>query len=290
MSVGGDSEGSGGAHGHPGDRGSGNRRTAPLAGVRVLVTRTREQAAALAGPLEALGAEVVLMPVIEVAPPVDPAPLEAALERLQTYDWLILTSVNAVKLLFARLGVTADAVAARLSGVRIAAVGTATAARIARFGIEPDLVPEDFRAEGLVESLREFGVGPHTYVLIPRAAEARAVLPDELRAMGARVDAVDLYRLVSIAPDQEVLDRLSAGEIDVIAFASGSTARHFVSALEAAGVDAPQVLAHAQVASVGPVTSEALQKMGIHVAIEAEQSTMASLVAAIAKRMGGPEG
>ena len=258
----------------------------PLAGVSVLVTRTREQSAALAGPLETLGAEVVAMPVIEVADPVNGAPLEAALDRLETYDWVILTSVNAVKRLFARLAARGAVAIDVLRGLKVAAVGSATAAGLRARGVEPDLVPKDFRAEGIVEAFGELGIGAGTRVLIPRAAEAREVLPERLTALGAEVDAVDLYRLVPIAADPTVVERLERGEIDVITFASGATARHFVTALETAGIDPAAILGKTAVASVGPVTTAGIRKLGYEVDVEAATSTMESLVAAIAAHVG----
>jgi uroporphyrinogen III methyltransferase / synthase len=177
----------------------------------VLVTRTLEQSAALAGPLEALGAEVIAMPVIEIADPIDGAPLEQALDDLETYDWLVLTSVNAVKRLFARLSARGLVATDLLRGIKVAVVGSATASALHARGIEPDLVPTDFRAEGLIDEFREAGTGPGTRVLIPRAAEAREVLPEALVAMGAQVDAVDLYRLVPAKSDPCVVERIARG-------------------------------------------------------------------------------
>jgi uroporphyrinogen III methyltransferase/synthase len=259
---------------------------ASLAGVSVLVTRARSQSAALAEPLEALGAEVVAFPVIDVAEPLDDGPLKAALASLASYDWLVLTSMNGVKRLFARLNAAGRSPEILLASVRVAAVGSATASGLRARGIEPDLVPTNFRAEGLVEAFAELGVGVGTRILIPRAAEAREVLPARLAESGAHVDAVDLYRLVPVDSDPEVLDRLARGDIDVITFGSGATARYFCEALERAGLEPAKVFADAKVASVGPVTTTGIRKLGFEVDIEAETSTMGSLVDAIVAACG----
>jgi uroporphyrinogen III methyltransferase/synthase len=150
--------------------------------------------------------------------------------------------------------------------------------------LPPALVPADFRAEGLVEAFRELGAGPGCRVLIPRAEDAREILPDELRAMGCEVDVVCVYRTRLAAADPQVIERLRAGSVDVVTFTSGAIARGFVSAIEGAGLDAEQVLGGLTVASIGPVTSDAVREMGFSVDVEAAESTMRSLVDAIAEK------
>ena len=262
----------------------------PLEGLCVVVTRTREQSGALVEPLEALGAEVLAFPVIEVVDPQDTGPLDEAIRHLSEYDWLVLTSTNGVDRFFARLAELGDPGAdlvGLLSAVRVAAVGSATAGHLRLQGIEPDVVPVNFRAEGLVDALRETGMAPGSRVLIPRAAEAREVLPEQLAAMGARVDAVDVYRLAPVEPDLGVLARLNAGSIDVVTFASGATARHFVDIVKAAGLDPAAIFSACKIASVGPVTTAGIHELGFEVDIEAPTSTMQSLVEEIVGRFGG---
>lgn len=247
----------------------------------MLVTRAPHQAAALAGPLEALGAEVLVAPMIDTIDPVSWAPADAMLGVLTSYDWVVLTSTNAVDRFLERLerlGVPR----ASLDDVRIAVVGAATAGRLAEAGITPDLVPADFRAEGLIESFERLGVPSGTRFLLPRAEKAREILPDALRARGAAVDVAVIYRTVPAAPDPAVIERLRAGEVDVITFTSPSTVRHFISWITAAGLDPANVLSRAAAASIGPVTTEALRSRGHTVPIEAPESTMGGLVAAIA--------
>jgi uroporphyrinogen III methyltransferase/synthase len=253
----------------------------PLAGRTIAVTRTREQAAALADRLEDLGARVVMFPVIETADPEDWGPADRAIDGVAGYDWIVLTSTNGVDHFFERL-LERDLDARALAGVRVAAVGSATAHRLMDFAIRPDLVPADFRAEGLLEAFAERGVGAGARILVPRALEAREVLPDELRAAGAAVDVVPVYRVVPAEPDPEAIDLLGNGGVDVVTFASGGTAKSFVAVLEAAGLDPAAVLSTCVVASVGPVTTAAIEELGYEVAVEASQSTMPSLVEAIA--------
>ena len=228
------------------------------------------------------GAEVLAFPVLETVDPEDWAPLDAAIANLATYDWVVLTSTNGVDRFLKRFRAVTGSRDAIL-GTRFAAVGSATAKKLAKHGLPPALVPEDFRAEGLVEAFREMGAGPGCRVLIPRAEEAREILPDELRAMGCDVDVVCVYRTQPAAPDPAVVERLQAGTVDAVTFTSGAIARGFVSALLAAGLDAGQVLGHLTVVSIGPVTSDAIREMGYVVDVEAAESTMGSLVDAIAE-------
>lgn len=254
---------------------------APLLGRSVLVTRASEQSEALAAPLRALGAEVISMPVIQVVDPVDFEPFDRALDELGGYDWLVVTSTNGVERFLDRL---AERCARDLPAkLKIAVVGRATADRLRDANIEPHLVPTDFRAEGLAEAMRAAGVGPGSRVLIARAEQARAVLPEELTAAGADVDVVTTYRLVPRPPDPAVAERLRQGSIDLATFASGATFDSFLGAVEAAGLDARAVLEPMAIASVGPVTSSTIREHGFEVDVEATESTMPSLVESIAE-------
>ncbi len=259
---------------------------APLSGRSVIVTRTLAQAHTLVEPLEALGAEVLAFPVLETVDPDDWGPLDAAIANLASYDWVVLTSTNGVDRFLKRFRAVKGSRDAILD-TKFAAVGSATAAKLAKHGLPPALVPADFRAEGLVEAFREMGAEAGCRVLIPRAEEAREVLPDELRAMGCDVDVVCVYRTRPAAADPAVVERLRAGTVDVVTFTSGAIARGFVSAVEAAGLDAEQVIAQLTVASIGPVTSDAIREMGFTVDVEAAESTMGSLVDAIERAVLG---
>ena len=256
---------------------------APLSGRSVIVTRTLAQAHTLAEPLASLGAEVLAFPVLETVDPEDWSALDSAIADLASYDWVVLTSANGVDRFLRRFRAVGGSSKA-IVGAKFAAVGSATAAKLARHGLPPAVVPADFRAEGLVDAFRDMGAGPGWRVLIPRAEDAREVLPDELRAMGCEVDVVCVYRTQLAEADPAIIERLRAGSVDIVTFTSGAIARGFVSAIEASGLDAEQVMGQLAVASIGPVTSDAIRELGFAVDVEATESTMGSLVDAVAER------
>jgi uroporphyrinogen III methyltransferase/synthase len=237
----------------------------PLFGRRVVVTRAREQAAALADALEARGAEVLLFPTIAIAPPDDPAPLARAVAAAAGYDWMFFTSVNGVRAFFAAFAAAGRDVR-ELHRVRLGAIGPETAAELRHRLLVPALVPEEFRAEGLVAALAGTPVDG-ARVLLPRAAGARAVLPDALRARGAIVDEVIAYRAVAPAgADVEGLaGALEAGDVDAVTFTSSSTVRHFVSMLGPARVAAVMRGGRPVVACIGPVTAKTAAELGLTV-------------------------
>jgi uroporphyrinogen-III synthase len=175
---------------------------------------------------------------------------------------------------------------ADLAGRRVAVIGSATAAHLRDLGIEPAIVPDRFRAEGLVEALRAIGPQAGARVLIARAAEAREVLPLELREFGFEVDVVPLYRVITVDPPPDVLDRLESGTADAVVFASGGTARRFAEVLVARGLDPAALLTRPVVASIGPVTTDALHALGITVDVQAATATSASLVEGLVRRLG----
>lgn len=255
---------------------------APLAGRFVVVTRSAEQSRALAAPLEAAGATVLASPAIAIVDPPDTAAVREAIGQLTGYTWIVFTSANAVER-FDDLGGG--------EGLRacphpaIAVVGTATAAALRARGMEPDLIPGDYRAEGLVAAFTELGVGSGWRVLIPRALEAREILPDTLCELGAVVDVVPVYRTVAAEPDPQVVERLSAGEVDAVTFTSPSTVRNFLEGLRTAGLDPAVALDGVVLASIGPVTTDALAEAGLVASVEAEPSTVEALVDALTARL-----
>ncbi|HVM63441.1 MAG TPA: uroporphyrinogen-III synthase, partial [Acidimicrobiales bacterium] len=238
----------------------------PLFGRRVVVTRAREQAGEAVTLLREMGAEVLELPMIAFADPADGgAALREAAGRLGTYDWVVFTSANAVVRLFAAVR---DARA--FGPARVAAVGAQTAEALARHGVVADLVPERFVAEGLLDA---FPDGSGT-VLLPRAEVARDVLPAGLEAKGWRVEVVDAYRTVPTRPTAEELE--VAGGADAVMFSSSSTVQHFVAVADRV----PPV-----VACIGPVTARTAEAAGLHVDVVADESTIGSLVAALARRL-----
>ena len=246
----------------------------PLEGKRIVVTRARAQASSLSVRLRELGADVIEMPVIRVEP-LDTEPLAAALTALSDYDWVVFTSQNAVAVVWQAMrsrGLDARA----LGKTRVAAIGRATADALLERGLAADVVPERFVAESLVESLRHRDDVKGRRVLLPQAVGARDVLADGLRAMGARVDAIPIYRTVSDgAGAARVAERLRGGEIDLVTLTSSSTAQFFVDAV---GIEAARAT---PAASIGPVTSAAARALGLHVVVESAESTIAGLVEAV---------
>ena len=250
----------------------------PLFGKTVVVTRSREQASVLTSRLEELGAEVLEFPTIKVVDPESWQPLDDAIRHIADYGWLVFTSVNGVGRFFDRLEY-ADLDARALAGAKVAAIGPATAAACIERGIRPDYVPEEYRAEGVLEGFLERGVGEGTRVLIPRALEAREVLPDTLRERGAVVDVVPAYRTVLGAGEGPVLDRLADGTIDAVTFTSSSTVRNFVEL--AKGIDVASVMKDVLIASIGPITSDTIRELGLTVGVEASAYTIPGLVDAV---------
>ncbi len=245
-----------------------------LSGTRVVVTRAASQADALSRPLAALGADVVEMPSTRVEL-LDTTPVVVALAKLEDYDWLVLTSQNAVRF-FSEILVEAGRGAGALTGLRVAAVGPATAAALEAVGIAVTVTPRRFVAEGLLEAMRGRDDVRGRRVLYLVAHGARDVLAVGLRALGATVDVIPLYRSV---PDAEgtagLRERLLGGEIDVVTFTAGSSVRAFVGAV---GADAA---ARAAIATIGPATSAVVRELGLKVRAEADPSTLDGLVQAV---------
>jgi uroporphyrinogen III methyltransferase/synthase len=249
----------------------------PLFGKRVLVTRAREQASALSGALEALGADCIEAPAIKIVPPASYGPLDTAIANLGGYDWLIFTSVNGVDHFLARL-LAAGLDSRALGGRKLAAIGVATAGRLRQAGLIADIVPAEFRAEGIITVLSEH-IKPGTRILVPRAEVARDILPEKLTEMGAFVDIVTAYRTVSGDSDGAALaSQLAAGDIDLVTFTSSSTVTNLLGLLGPAG---QELVAKAKVACIGPITAETCLENGIRPDVIAEEYTIAGLVKAI---------
>jgi uroporphyrinogen III methyltransferase/synthase len=257
------------------------RSARPLAGRRIVVTRAREQAGALADALTAQGAEVIVAPTIkiEALPADDLGSLRTALDHLGRYRWVVFTSANTVRVVCDRLR-DWHLPAAVLSGAPLAAIGPATAAALAQHGVVAELVPERFVAESVVEALAARGGLRGARVLLPRALEARDALPEGLRALGAETEIIPVYRTVTAAGDGRGLAAdLLSGRIDVVTFTSSSTVRHFV---ELVGVAAAGCGKFA-VAAIGPVTAQTARELGLDIAIEAGEYTVPGLVGALVR-------
>ena len=248
--------------------------TLPLFGQRVVTTRDRRQSRELAEPLEALGAEVISMPVIDIQPPRDPEPLARALEQLDSYDWIIFTSANGAKRFIQAL----DASARDLRALRakICAIGPATRAAVEAWHLKVDCMPAEYVAESLLEALAGEDLAGKR-VLLPRAAVARDVVPVELTKRGARVDVVEAYRTEAPEDVKARVAEALARKPHWITFTSSSTVKNFVEAADGAPLEGIKI------ASIGPITSATARELGLRVEVEADPHTMQGLVAAIAR-------
>jgi len=252
-----------------------------LAGRTVVVTRPREQAAGFVTSLERQGARVIVFPTIATRA-ADPADVDRAIAVLGTYAWLVLTSANAVRFFFTRLGT------ATLPGtLRVAAVGTATADALAERGVRVDAIPDEFVGVRVPAALGDLN---GRRVLLPRADIGRAETVQALEDAGATVDAVTLYHTVPAALDPAAVAAL-AGGVDAITFTSASTFTNLCTLL---GDRAATLLAGVTIASIGPVTSAAIRAAGFPVHVEPDEHTTAALARALetyfADRVAGPAG
>ncbi len=250
----------------------------PLRDRLIVVTRAREQARALSALLEEAGATVLAAATIVIEPPDSWAPLDEALRRTPEYDWAVFTSVNGVEMVKRRLGALGLAPRA-LADCRLAAIGPATAQALGALGLRPDVVPEEYVAEGLAAVLEPL-IRRGDRVLLARAAETRDLLVRELERMGASVEEVAAYRTRPASEGAEVLKAaLLAGRVDAVTFTSSSTVRHF------AALFAPGELGHhmsgVAVACIGPVTMATAREVGLVPTVMAEEYTIAGLARAI---------
>ena len=248
---------------------------------RVLVTRAAHQAGKLSEGLRLRGFEPVEVPVLEIQPPLSFDALDAALRELESYDWLIVTSTNAVEALTARALKLAVPLAA-LEKLEIAAIGEATAKAVRKAGFDVALVPEKYVAESLAESLMDRVRGKK--ILLARAEVARDVIPDALRAAGGTVDVVDAYRNAIPEGAPEQLRRALEQGIDAATFTSSSSVTHLADAARAAGLAFP--FAGVKAVSIGPVTSQTLRAAGWEPAAEAEPSDIPGLIEALSRVLG----
>ena len=252
--------------------------TRPLFGRTIVVTRARAQASDLVERLTGLGAHCLEYPTIEVVPIEENQPLEEAIRNLASYDWLIFTSVNGVDTFFDRLFALGQDVRA-LHRVRTAVIGPATAERLRRRGLRSDIVPASYRAESVIEAFAGEEVSGRR-ILLPRAAEARPVLPEALRNLGAQVDEIATYHTLPVSTGAEALvEDLENGRVDMVTFTSSSTVKHFHQMLPADRRD--RLMARVKTASIGPITTETAESLGFKITIAAEEYTIPGLCRAV---------
>lgn len=248
----------------------------PLFGRRIVITRPRAQAAEFAEALEAWGAEVVPFPTIDTVAPPSLDALDDAIRRATDFDWVVFTSANGVRVLFDRLQ-QVDADVRDWHRARFAAIGPQTARALRAYGVRVETVPEEYRAEAVVAALVHAGIAG-TRILLPRAAGARAVLPQQLREHGATVEDVATYTTVlPHANTTELRDLLARDAIDLVTFTSSSTVHNFVAVLDGRA----EMLGHAAVGCIGPVTAETARSYGIQVTLQPNTYTVPAFVEAI---------
>jgi uroporphyrinogen III methyltransferase/synthase len=259
----------------------------PLFGRRVLVTRTREQASKLTQGLKRLGAAVVEVPTIALAPPSEMGPLLAAVEGVEDYDWVLFTSANGVEAFMSALE-AAGRDARALAGAVLGAIGPATADALREWGLNPDITAATYVAEGLLEALAGQSL-TGARVLIPRAQDARDVLPETLRAWGATVEVAPAYQTV---PPPESAARLQAAlkhGLDALTFTASSTVTNLMDLLaEPEQARLRQLTADGAltVAAIGPITAQTARQRGLTVHVQPESYTIEALVEALGRHFG----
>ncbi|MDO8784996.1 MAG: uroporphyrinogen-III C-methyltransferase [Syntrophales bacterium] len=248
----------------------------PLLGKGVVITRPEAQAHEFAALLREQGARVIHLPVIEIVPPADIHALDRAIEGLEKYHWIIFTSANGVDFFFKRLREKERDIR-DLKGIKICSIGPATGARVEKLGIRVDLVPETFISEGIVAAFAGLDVRGQKF-LLPRAEQARDVIPQGLSELGASVDVVTAYRTVNSGRKKDELEALiNKGKVDIVTFTSSSTVTNFLEIMGKDFVLPPKI----KIACIGPVTAKTVRKAGLPVDIMQEQYTIPDLVEAM---------
>ena len=253
----------------------------PFFGKRVVVTRSREQASDLSRRIEEMGGEAWEFPAIEITDPPDYGPMDAAIAKLDTYKWLIFTSVNGVDYFFRRLRKQGGDIRS-LKGARICAIGPKTKERLEDLCLHVEFVPSEYRAEAVLEVLKG-KLLPGDTVLLPRADIARAILPETLKnEMKAEVDNVVAYQTVRGDADASILkELLEEGMIHYVTFTSSSTVKNFMEILDAGNIH--ELLKDVKLVSIGPITSQSARDLGLTIDIEASEYTIDGLVEALSK-------
>jgi uroporphyrinogen III methyltransferase/synthase len=270
------------------EKGSEVSASKPLLRKTVLLTRPREQAAEMTALLEGLGARVIHLPMIEIKEPESWDALDESINQLHLYDWLLFTSVNGVNFFFQRFRQTKKESLSSITSLQVCAIGKATAQALEAAGAKVDLIAKDSKAEGLLQSLMAHlgdasAIGGRRF-LLPRARLAREVLPEELRKLGAQVDAVEAYQNVLPKTDSEKLIRLLCdGSIDVLAFTSSSTVSNFAALLGRENL--AELLQNALIACIGPVTAATAAEYHLKNIIQPDNYSAPALVEVIVEAL-----
>ncbi|MFH1287301.1 MAG: uroporphyrinogen-III synthase [bacterium] len=247
----------------------------PLCGKNIMVTRSQQQIAEFSRLLEGKGARVIEFPTIEIVPALSYQDLDNAIDEIEKYHWIIFTSSNGVKYFFERVKKKGYDIRF-LKGVKVCAIGTGTAKTIENLGIKIDFIPKEYRAEGIIEGLLKEEIKDKN-ILIPRAEVAREILPDKLEEMGANVNVVTAYRTVKVDSGlNKIKPLLENKEIDVITFTSFSTADNFINLFPQD--ELKDLMRGVNIASIGPITSNRIEKAGLKVKISPSEYTLEKLL------------
>lgn len=242
----------------------------------ILITRPRGQADSFADKLRRAGFEAIFFPVIEIQPIEDNRALDRAFERLNCYEWVVFTSVNAVQVVFDKFSRSLIANGGKL---RFAAIGPKTAEALKTRGITPDFVPQEYVAEAILPGLGDL---KNKWVLLPRAEIARKALPEAILQAGGIAHEIPVYKTLPTQPSPEALAALQAG-VDWITFTSPSTVQNFVEILRQQRIDPFQLAADPKIACIGPITERVAREEGFHVDLVPKQYTTEGLVSALLK-------
>ena len=252
----------------------------PLFGKKIVVTRPEDQAQGLANMLSELGAEVHLFPTIKILPPGSCKEADEAIAGLSAYDWVLFTSVNGVRRFFQRLRNTKKD-GRHLSGIQIGVIGPATGDALKEEGLIPDLIPEKYSAEGIVEVLEKLPITGKRF-LLPRPVLARDYLPKKITSLGATVDVVEVYRTVPPEYDDAALRGMfQGGRVDMVTFTSPSTVDNFFDLIK--GKSAEGKISGANIACIGPITAQRAVEKGLEVTVMPDTYTIDGLLEAVVK-------
>ncbi|HPD61727.1 MAG TPA: uroporphyrinogen-III synthase [Thermodesulfobacteriota bacterium] len=262
------------------------KKNSPLKGKRILITRPEGQAKDFIDALRDQGAEPISFPTIRIIPPRDWTKVDKAIENLSEYDLLIFTSVNGVKFFFKRLKDKGKNIRF-LKKLKMAAIGPKTAAAIEQFHLRVNVVPKKFQGEAIVEALEKEGITGKRF-LLPRAENARNILPQEIKKRGGHIDVVTVYRTGKGEGNiQHVKELFRKKLIDVITFTSSSTVKNFMELLGRENIT--EMIRGAVVASIGPITADSAASLGIRTDIMPENYTIPGLVKAISEYFYSPQ-
>ena len=243
-----------------------------------MITRPRNQANSFVHGVEELGSQVIEFPTIEIVPPESYVPMDRTIDSIKEYDWIVFTSVNGVKEFLRRLGHLGRDIS-QLKGIRIAAIGPETARGLSSQGLKVELIPEEYRAEGILHGLKPEEVKGRRF-LLPRAAVARDILPRTLQKWGAEVDVVQAYRTVPVKGGVDRLRGMLVGkQMDMVTFTSSSTVNHFMELLLPGEIK--RLLNSVAIACIGPITQKTVEDYGVRAAVVAREFTIPGLIQAI---------